>query len=412
MVGAGVSGLTAAYMLDRAHEVTLFEQAATAGGHALTLDHRENGRILSLDTGFLVYNETTYPGFTAMLRELDVPTQPSEMSFSVRCDRCDLEYSTRGLGGLFAQPRNALRREPWRFLLELLRFYRDASRTMRSGDAYRITLGDFIQEHRYSDWLVRHHIVPLSSAVWSMPPGDIAGFPAGYFFRFLRNHGMLSVGTRHPWRTVSGGSRRYVDRLLSRLGGCVRLGTPVRAVRRDPDGVEVVDAGGDRHRFEKVVLACHANQSLALLADPSPDETAALSRFAYSENRIVVHRDPSVLPRAPRARASWNYATADCRSLSSPLTMTYSLNRLQSLDSKLEYCVSVNADDRISAGSVIERLTFEHPSYTFATLEGQQRLRAINGTRNTYYAGAHLGYGFHEDGWASGAAVARMLTSG
>ena len=388
IVGSGISGLGAAHALAPRHEVEVFEREPRAGGHANTVVH--DG--LGLDTGFLVHNVRNYPLLTRLFRELKVATHESDMSFSVSCTGCGLEYSGRRP---FAQPANAARPAFLALLWEIGRWLR----TARPGDESQ-SLRAYLDEHRYSQHFRRHFLVPLTSALWSTAPGRALEFPASYAIRFFANHGMLGFG-RFRWRTVTGGSRRYVDAIAAGLGGRLRLGEDVRSVRRSPDGVELRVA--DRvERFDHVVLATHADQALALLEDPTPDERRILGGFAYTTNEAILHTDGSFLPQTPRARASWNYRLGD----EDRPTITYSLNRLQGLDAERDYCVTLNED--VPEQHVLERFTYQHPLYTVETIRAQAELPRLAGAR-THYAGAYFGNGFHEDGLASGIAVARAL---
>jgi predicted NAD/FAD-binding protein len=391
VVGSGISGLGAAYALAPAHDVHVFERDRRAGGHANTVVH--DG--LALDTGFLVHNERNYPLLTRLFRELGVATHESDMSFSVSCSGCGLEYSG---GRPFAQPGNVVRPAFLALLWEIGRWLRSA----RPGDESQ-SLGDYLDKHRYSQRFRSHFLVPLTSALWSTAPGRALEFPAASAIRFFANHGMLGFG-RLRWRTVTGGSRRYVDAIAARLGDRLRLGEDVRSVRRSPDGVEVRVA--DRvERFDHVVLATHADQALALLEDATADERRVLGGFAYTTNEAILHTDGSFLPRTARARASWNYRLGD----EGRPTVTYHLNRLQGLDAERDYCVTLNED--VPEEHVLGRFTYEHPLYTVETLRAQGELPRLAGGR-THYAGAYVGNGFHEDGLASGLAAARALGVG
>jgi predicted NAD/FAD-binding protein len=388
VIGSGISGLGAAYLLGRAHEVQVFERDARAGGHANTVLHHG----LALDTGFLVHNERNYPLLSRLFGELGVDTHESNMSFSVSCSGCGLEYSGRRP---FAQPGNAARPDFLSLLWEIGRWLRTASPEDDSQ-----SLGEYLDEEHYSQRFRRHFLVPLTSALWSTAPGRALEFPAAYAVRFFANHGMLGFG-RFRWRTVTGGSRRYVDAISAQLGRGLRLGCEVRSVRRGPDDVEL--RVGDRvERFDRIVLATHADQALALLEDPTRDERRVLGGFAYTRNEAVLHTDASFLPRTERARASWNYRLGD----DGRPTITYHLNRLQALEAERDYCVTLN--QQVPEEHVLERFTYEHPLYTVGTLRAQAELPRLGGGR-THYAGAHFGNGFHEDGLASGVAVARAL---
>jgi predicted NAD/FAD-binding protein len=388
IVGSGISGLGAAHLLARAHDVHVFERDRRAGGHANTVVH--DG--LSLDTGFLVHNVPNYPLLTRLFRELGVPTHESDMSFSVSCSGCGLEYSGRRP---FAQPANAARPPFLSLLWEIGRWLR----TARPEDEAQ-SLAEYLDAYGYSQRFRRHFLVPLTSALWSTAPGRALEFPATYAIRFFDNHGMLGFG-RFRWRTVTGGSRRYVDAIASRLGDRLRLGQGVRSLRRSEDGVEL--RLGDRvERFDHVVLATHADQALALLEDPTPEERRVLGGFSYTTNEAVLHTDSRFLPRTRAARASWNYRLGD----DGHPTITYHLNRLQALEAERDYCLTLN--EHVPEEHVLQRFTYEHPLYTVATLRAQAELPRLTGAR-THYAGAYFGNGFHEDGLASGVAVARVL---
>ena len=388
VVGSGVSGLGAAYLLARAHDVHVFELDSRPGGHANTVVH--DG--LALDTGFLVHNTRNYPLLCRLFDELEVATHESDMSFSVSCGGCGLEYSGRRP---FAQPANAARPGFLRLVWEIGRWLRTAHPEDESQ-----SLADYLDAHRYSQRFRRHFLIPLTSALWSTAPGRALEFPAAHAIRFFANHGMLGFG-RSRWRTVTGGSRRYVDAIAARLGGRLHLTRGVRSIRRAPDAVEL-RIGDEIERFDRVVIATHADHALALLEDPTSDEQRALGGFAYTTNEAVLHTDSRLLPRARAARASWNYRLDE----DDRPTVTYHLNRLQALDADRDYCVTLN--QAVPEEHVIGRFTYEHPLYTVATLHAQAELRRLAGGP-THFAGAYLGNGFHEDGLASGVAVARAL---
>jgi predicted NAD/FAD-binding protein len=397
IVGAGVAGLGAAYVLARDHDVELFERESLAGGHANTVVR--DG--LALDTGFLVHSVQNYPLLTRLFRELGVRTQDSEMSFSVSCTHCGLEYSGKRP---FAQIRNAASPRFYGLLWELGRWLRTARRTLDERDYEQASLEEYLDANHYSPAFRRHFLVPLTSALWSTAPGRALEFPAAYAIRFFENHGMLGFG-RFKWRTVTGGSRTYVDAVLARLGPAARTGLAVTSVRRTADGVELRTADGESRSFDRVVIATHADEALALLEDPSDEERRALGGFSYTVNDTVLHTDASFLPRTRAARASWNYRTGN----DGAPTLTYSLNRLQKLDTDREYCVTLN--QAIPEEHVLARFSYAHPLFTVGTLAAQQAVAEISGDRHTAYAGAHLGNGFHEDGMASGVRAAAALGS-
>ena len=408
VVGAGIAGLAAAHRLDPQCNVVLFEAEQRAGGHAHTV--LAGGH--ALDSGFVVCNERNYPIFLALMQELGIGLRPSTMSFSVRCERCDLEFSGHGLGGLFAQRRNLVRPSFARLLLDLGRFFRNARAVLDDPEGDRITIGEFLERGRYGRGLTDHFLAPMGAAIWSSSPARMREMPARFFVRFFDNHGLLGVRDAPQWYTIEGGSQSYVNALCARLRGRVALGAPVRSVRRDDGGVEVSAADAAPERFDRVILACHPDQALALLADPSHDERDSLARLPYTSNEIVLHTGDALLPRRVTARAAWNVALADCRGHDRPVSVTYSLNRLHAFSDSLEYCVSLNQSSRIDERDVIARMTYEHPVYTLDSVAARERLRAQLGLRRTDYAGAYLGWGFHEDGAVSGVAAAeRTLAS-
>lgn len=394
IVGSGVSGLGAAYLLARRHDVHLFERDGRPGGHANTVVH--DG--LALDTGFLVHNERNYPLLCRLFDELGIATHESDMSFSVSCRHCGLEYSGRRP---FARARNAASPAFLALLWEIGRWLRTARASLERADYEECSLEQYLDRNRYSPRFRRHFLVPLTSALWSTAPGRALEVPAAYAIRFFENHGMLGFG-RFRWRTVTGGSRRYVDAIARRLGDRVHLGRGVRSIRRGAAGIELRTVDGAVHRFDHVVLATHADQALRLLEDPTPAERRVLGGFDYTRNEAVLHTDPSFLPAAPRARSSWNYRLGD----DGRPTITYSLNRLQALEAERDYCVTLN--EQVASEHVLGRFEYDHPLYTVSTLRAQRQLPSLAGGR-THYAGAHFGNGFHEDGLASGVGVARAL---
>ncbi len=384
VIGTGIAGLGAAYALSRRHEVELFERDDRAGGHTNTVDH--DG--LALDTGFIVHNESNYPALGRLFGELGIATQPSDMSFSVSCARHGLEYAGR----------RPLGRAPLRLVREIVRFLRESRRTIES--ARGLTLGGYVSEHGYSTQFRDHFLVPLTAAIWSSGTGAALDVPAGYALDFFDNHGMLGF-RRKRWRTVVGGSRAYVTALLERSRASLHLGLPVRAVARDDAGVEVRTGDGECRRFDGVVVAVHGDQALPLLADPSDEERRILAAFRSTRSETVLHTDDRLLPR-PGARASWNYRLSDCASPNGHPTITYYLNRLQRLETDEHYCVTLNRGAEIDEARVIRRISYEHPLCTFDSLRAQAELPGLNGPRRTAFAGAWQGFGFHEDGLASG----------
>ncbi len=403
VIGAGVSGLTAAYVLRHERRVTLYEADVRLGGHAHTHDVADAAGPLAVDSGFIVHNRRTYPSLLRLFAELNVPTQATEMSMSVTCRGCGLEYAgAKGPRGLFARPPGP------RYLATLAQvplFHRRARALLLTED--EATLGEFLRRGRYTAHFVRHFVVPLVSAVWSCDTEVVTDYPARYLFAFLANHGMLSVTGSPTWRTVTGGSRTYVDLLAKELTS-VRAATPVRSVSRTAAGVEVRDEAGELHTYDEVVLATHADRALELLGDPTPAERRTLGAFRYSRNETLLHTDTSVLPRAQAARASWNYLLPGCHPDSGAARVTYDMNRLQRLDARGHYLVTLNADGRVRDDAVLARMTYAHPIYTPESVAAQRDLAALNDGR-TAFAGAYHGWGFHEDGCRSGVAAAQSL---
>ncbi|MEU6129496.1 FAD-dependent oxidoreductase [Saccharopolyspora sp. NPDC047091] len=414
VVGAGVSGLTAAYLLQRNHRVLLFEADDRLGGHAHTHRLRSaDGRVVPVDSGFIVHNERTYPNLLRLFGELGVRTAETEMSMSVSCDGCGLEYAgARRLDGLFAQRGNVVRPRYLAMLAQVVRFHRAANRLLdepgESADS--VTLGDFLGSQGFSRYFVDHFALPLVSAVWSADFEVSKRYPARYLFEFLRHHGMLSVGGSPTWRTVSGGSAEYVSRAAQRLSA-VHVSTPVRSVSRFPGRVEVRDAQDRVHEVDRVVLACHADQSLALLADPTPAEAKVLGAFGYSENETWLHTDAGVLPRAAGARASWNHHKPSCAADPGHVLVSYDMNRLMRLAEPEDYLVTLNPAGRVRPERALARMHYRHPIYTPDSVAAQRHLPELGDAR-TRFAGAYHGWGFHEDGCASGVRAAEAFGAG
>ncbi|MFI6144701.1 NAD(P)/FAD-dependent oxidoreductase [Streptomyces sp. NPDC051109] len=409
VIGGGVAGLTAAYVLQKACDVTLYEADPRLGGHAHTHElPAPGGGTARVDSGFIVHNERTYPLLIRLFRELGVATQDSEMSMSVRCDGCGLEYAgARGAAGLFTG-RAALRGRYLRLLAEVPLFHRRARRLLAAdGLPQQLTLRDFLADGGFSAYFVSHFITPLVSAVWSCPPATALEYPAAYLFRFLDHHGLLSVTGSPQWKTVTGGSAAYVDRAAKEISN-VRTGTPVIRVDRIPSGVLVGTEHGTTDAYDAVVIATHPDQALRLLADPTRDEQRILGAFRYEANPTVLHTDTGLLPRSPRARASWNYHLDDCHPGAGGVQVSYDMTRLQRLPGATRYVVTLNSGGRIDPERVLARMDYAHPVYTPRSVAAQRALPRLN-TRVTAFAGAYHGWGFHEDGCRSGVQAAAAL---
>ncbi len=408
VIGAGVSGLTAAYLLSRTHDVTVFEAEDRLGGHAHTHDVRgSDGRRHAVDSGFIVHNDVTYPWLRKLFGELAVQVRPAEMSMSVRCEECGLEYAGgRGVRGIIAQPHRLLDPRFVRMLWQVGRFHRRASAFLRTTDDENLTTyGEFLEREGFSGYFIAHYAVPVVSCVWSAGRETTLAYPARYLFRFLDHHGMLRVGGSPQWYTVAGGSRAYVGRLAALLPD-VRAGRAVTDVTRGTGDVEIRDVTGQVTRVDRVVIATHADQALGLLTDPSDEEVSTLKEFGYSRNVTVLHTDSSVLPDTARARACWNYRMTSCGGPGQPAVVTYWMNRLQGHRAAQEFLVTLNDRERLDPESIVATMDYEHPIYTPEAVRAQSRLSSL-ATGRTVYAGAYHGWGFHEDGCRSGVEAAR-----
>jgi uncharacterized protein len=384
--------------LHSAHDISVFEAGDHIGGHSHTHCVHHEGRDYHVDTGFIVYNEQTYPAFSGLLAGLGVATQPSTMSFSVRCERSGLEYCGTTLNTLFAQRRNILRPAFHRMWRDILRFNSHAPQAVERS-AHELTLGDYVREHGYSPQFVHHYLLPMASAIWSATPVEVDAMPARFLIGFFRNHGMLSVVTRLQWRTVVGGSAAYVEKLVAPFRTRIHLRAAVESVRRLPSHVAVKLRGAEAQHFDQVFFACHSDQALAMLADASTVEREVLGAIRYQSNEVVLHTDASLLPRRRLAWAAWNYHLP--RSAAERVCVTYNMNILQSLKSAAPLCVTLNRTEAIAPDAVIRRLCYQHPVFTLQALAAQARHRELNGANRSYFCGAYWRNGFHEDGVVS-----------
>jgi predicted NAD/FAD-binding protein len=406
IIGSGISGLTAAYRLHPRHHVTLYEAADYAGGHTATIDVELHGRHWAVDTGFIVFNHWTYPNFIALLEELGVPWQRSDMSFSLRCERTGLEYNGNSVNQLFAQRRNALRPSFLRMIYDILRFNREARQLLRAASA-PATLAQYLHQGGYSRAFIERYLVPMGRAIWSVSEAALLGFPARFFIEFFDRHGFLSVNDRPVWQAIRGGSREYVRRMVAPLRSHLRLRTPVSGVRREADRVLVRTRAGELSSHDYVIFACHSDQVLAMLEQPSRTEAQLLAAFPYQRNEVVLHTDTRLLPRSPRARAAWNYHL-----LAQPqerVALTYDMNVLQRLTAPEVFLVTLNRSQDIDPARVLGRYEYHHPVYTPEAVAAQRRWGEINGVHRSFFCGAYWGCGFHEDGVVSALRAIEVL---
>ncbi len=407
VIGSGISGLSAAWLLSTRHDVTLYERAERVGGHSNTVEVTTRNGPIPVDTGFIVYNELNYPNLTALFCALDVPTQPSDMSLAVSLDDGALEYSGSDLRGFLAQKRNLFRPRFWAMLRDLARFYRDAGADAQSLDE-RIGLGEYLEARRYGAAFRDDHLLPMAAAIWSAPARAMLDYPAAAFIRFNNNHGLLRVRDRPQWRTVVGGSRSYVERLTRPFAQGIRRGAAVMSVRRGGAGVELRDGAGGTDRFDEVVIATHADEALALLGDPSADEGALLGAFRYSHNIAALHSDITLMPKRRAVWSSWN-ALGAREAQAQPASVTYWMNRLQGFASPEPLFVTLNPSRPPRAGRLIHTESYAHPLFDAAAMRAQRRLWALQGKRRTWFCGCYFGAGFHEDGLQAGLAVAEAF---
>lgn len=407
IIGGGISGLTAAYCLHKHHELTLFEANHYIGGHTNTIDVELDGENHAIDTGFIVFNNNTYPNFTRILNELGIASQPTAMSFSMKCGRTGLEYRGADLNGLFAQRRNLLSFRFYRLLRDILRFNKQSLSILASNEESQ-TVGEYLKRECYSKEFLEQYFLPMGSAIWSCPVGTFEKFPIRFIVEFYQNHGILAIRNLPQWRVIHGGSKRYVEAMTTQFAESIHINSPIDSVTRKEDYVEVHPHGSSLERFDHIIFACHSDQALEILGEnAAPVECELLSAFPYEKNVAQLHTDTSVLPQNRRAWACWNYFAP--RGSNEKATVTYNMNLLQNLKSKNTFSVTLNGEDRVDPNKVIRRINYEHPIFTAGRAEAQRRHSEVINQRRTSFCGAYWGNGFHEDGVNSALAVCEAL---
>jgi uncharacterized protein len=411
IIGTGISGLGCAYFLQHRYQLTLYEKADYIGGHTHTLGIDEDGVRVPIDTGFMTYNNVTYPNLTRLFQELGVASRDSSMSFSVQHLPANLEFSGSSINHLFGQRRNLFKPEFWKMLMQINRFNKEATAAVRSQQDHSLSLGEFVAERRYGNHFLNYYLLPMSCAVWSSPPDRMLQFPAMTLLRFFHNHGFLGLHTQHPWLTVTGGAQRYVDRITTPLRDRIHLNRGAVAVRRQiGGGVQVTDDSGCTERYDHVILACHADQSLQMLRDADDHERAVLGEFKYQPNWALVHTDESVMPQRPLCWSSWNYRVNYSPTHQFEPSTVYWINRLQGIEAKRNYFVSINGEDTLKPQSVLRRIHYEHPLFNDGAVRVQRELPQLNERRTgVYFCGSYFRYGFHEDAFSSALSLSRLL---
>jgi predicted NAD/FAD-binding protein len=404
IIGTGIAGMVTAYLLSDEHEVVVYEAEDYVGGHTNTVDVSLNGQSYAVDTGFIVFNEKTYPNFVKLMKHLGVAWKPSNMSFSVQCKKTGLEFCPSSLNSLFIQRKNLLRPSFYRMIFDIFKFRRESEELLK-GDDYSLTLEDFLADRGFSRLFVEHFIIPMGEAIWSADPVQFNEFPALYFAQFFKNHGFLNVRDQPQWQVIKGGSKQYVAPLTRPFRDRIRLNCPVKAVRRHPDHVEVQAENSPTENFDQVVIAAHSDQAMAMLQDPTDNEKEILGAIPYQDNHTVLHTDESILPRKKAAWASWNYHIPEAEL--GRVALTYDMNILQSLGAPIEYCVTLNLPHTVDPAKKIKEMHYHHPVYNPKSLAARNRHEEINGVNRTYFCGAYWGYGFHEDGVKSALVVGK-----
>lgn len=410
VIGSGISGLSAAWLAAHSNRVVLYEAENRLGGHSNTAIAPTPYGDIPVDTGFIVFNDKNYPNLVAMFEHLGVQTQASDMSFAASIDDGRFEYSGTGLKGILGQKTNVLRPRFWKMLSDVLRFYKEAEGLMHRRDLEQLTLGEYLERENYSDAFIQDHLLPMGAAIWSMTTVDMRAYPLHAFIRFFVHHGLILLKGRPRWRTVTGGSREYVARIATDFAGEIRLSSPVARIERMANGVIVTDRSGHADRFDDVIIATHANDALAMLADADPIERRILGSFRYTDNVAVLHTDECLMPKRHNVWSSWNYIGGKKDREGAPLCVTYWMNRLQDLEPRHDMFVTLNACRTIREDKIIASYNYSHPLFDMAAMNAQRDVWELQGRRNTFFCGAHFGSGFHEDGLQAGLAAAEAAT--
>ncbi|KJG17735.1 NAD(P)/FAD-dependent oxidoreductase [Photobacterium angustum] len=410
IIGSGISGLTSAWYLYQDHEVTVYEANSYVGGHTATVDVTVDSGDYAIDTGFIVFNDRTYPNFENLLEQLEITGKPSEMSFSVHNERTGLEYNGHTISSLFAQKRNLLNPAFYRFLYEITQFNKLAKQVVGDSELMDQTLGDFLIQHKFSDYFAENYILPMGAAIWSSTLSDMRRFPLAFFLRFFLNHGLLDITNRPQWRVIPGGSREYVRKMMSYIGDCIQLNSPVSSVKRSK-GKVIVTVDSKQEEFDQVIFACHSDQALTMLSDATSEENYVLSDIHYQENEVVLHTDTSLLPKRKAAWASWNYSLPKSsddreRNLAS---LTYNMNILQGILAPETFCVTLNQTESIDKDKILRKFVYSHPVFNTKSIAAQQKRHLINGQNQTWFCGAYWYNGFHEDGVRSALDVVEAI---
>jgi len=409
VIGSGITGLSCAWLLNKTHEVTLFEKDDRLGGHSNTVSFQLDQDMVDVDTGFIVYNPPNYPNLVKLFEHLDVETCETDMSFAVSINQGQLEYSGTGINGLLAQRSNLLKPSFFNMISDLLRFYRESDHLLEDPELDSLTLEQLLKRHNYGNNFIYNHLLPMGAAIWSTPVEQMLQYPARSFLRFCKNHGLVQLKDRPQWRTVLGGSKNYVDKLAASLEGKIQLNSRIHRIIRTEEHAIIEDLHGKQQLFDDVVLACHSDQALALLHEPSSEESDLLKKFPYQRNIAYLHMDPSLMPKRKAAWSSWNYLSEGSRNHLQEVSVTYWMNKLQPLNTDVPLFVSLNPIREPEPGTIVRSFFYDHPTFGKDTLSAQKQLWQLQGKQRTWFCGAYFGYGFHEDGLQAGLAVAEQL---